>query len=207
MVCWVPEWGIPPRQISGSVTPMGPHGLRFPEAGEVAMGSGQGPAPSPPAFTLMCCSWATLASSRAAVGSLWAPLRADFLHRGGFEPFHPGNVPWEPSGAPSSSHGLGTGFCCRYGVRSGHTARPLPVLWQRELQCPCRDRAEVAVPGGSWELHPSSLPVLLLTLSSCGMLGEAGSGVTPTPAPGQSLPCCSELAEPTVLPRAGISLW
>lgn len=40
------------------------------------------------------------------------------------------------------------------------------------------------------------LPVLLLTLSSCGMFREAVSGVTPMPAPGQSLPCFPEPAEP-----------
>lgn len=45
------------------------------------MGSGQGPAPSPPAFTLVCCSWAALASPRGAAEGLWPPLRADFLQR------------------------------------------------------------------------------------------------------------------------------
>lgn len=95
---------------------------------------------------------------------------------------------------------LGTGFCCRFGVRSGPTAWPLLVLWWRELHCPGHDRAEAG--SARWVLGASEqedsglpLPVFLLTLSSCGMLGEAGSGVTPMPAPGQSLPCFSELAE------------
>lgn len=55
------------------------------------------------------------------------------------------------------------------------------------------------MPGGSWGLlRRRNSPFLtpLLILSSCGMLGEAGSGVTPIPALGQSLPCFSELAEP-----------
>lgn len=133
------------------LTLTGPHGLGLPEAG----GGGHGLRAGTSTFTscfhpsvlLLGCSGIFQRNSWRPSASPWGRLPAQ-----GSEPFHPGNLPWEPSGAPSSSHWLGTGFCCRPGVRSGHSARPPLVPRQRGLRCPCRDRAEVVVPGGPWGL-------------------------------------------------------